>query len=146
MTLSRDLDEVGQKEATWASGNILWAVETAGAKALKWVWNSDLRMLHTFSRRCRFTQHVLSQAPDVWVAWVREQRRSGSLLDTVPALRGFTDWAGEAGSWWTWPYGPRQIQKGWHKIGRGRASLLREGLALDFKAKWNFLKPFVLTV
>ena len=37
MTLSRDLDEVGQKEATWASGNILWAVETAGAKALKWV-------------------------------------------------------------------------------------------------------------
>ena len=36
MTLSRDLDEVRQKEATWTSENILWAMETAGAKALRW--------------------------------------------------------------------------------------------------------------
>ena len=27
---------MGQKEATWTSENILWAMETAGAKALRW--------------------------------------------------------------------------------------------------------------
>lgn len=145
MTLSRDLDEVRQKEATWTLENILWAMETASAKALRWAWNSEPPMLHSFPMM-PFHSFVLSQAPNMWVAWIREQRRSWSLLDTVSAIRGFTDWAGAAESWWTQPYGPRQIQKGWHKIGRGRASLLREGLALDSKAKWNFLKPFVLTV
>ena len=36
MTLNRDLDEVRQEQATWASGKILQAMEMAGAQALRW--------------------------------------------------------------------------------------------------------------
>lgn len=120
MILRRDLDEVKKEQATCTLRKILQTVETSGAKALRWDWNSNLLFNdYTIQLSVCFPEHLICGGMGQRADEVMELTRPNLCPHEVHRLVEETD------SWWKQPVGPKWILKGWQN--RNRKGLFGQG-------------------